>query len=103
MKLKWSPLAVQRAAEAATRIAQDKPGAATKWLGLLFDRVERLGKFPESGRMIPEVGDPRYREVLYGNYRVLYRITSSLVEILTIRHVRRQLDFAELSDEARTD
>jgi len=53
--------------------------------------------------MIPEVGDPRYREVLYGNYRVLYRITSSLVEILTIRHVRRQLDFAELSDEARTD
>ena len=103
MRLKWSPLAVQRAAEAATRIAQDKPGAATKWLGLLFLRVERLGRFPESGRMIPDVGDPRYREVLHGDYRVLYRVTSGLVEILTIRHVRRELDFGELPSEVRTD
>ncbi|WP_417784423.1 type II toxin-antitoxin system RelE/ParE family toxin [Terasakiella pusilla] len=38
----------------------------------LFSAVERLADFPESGRMVPELGSPRIRELIFGTYRVIY-------------------------------
>ena len=49
MKLIWSPLAIERVSEIAEYIAQDKPGAAAKWVEKIFNIVERLSEFPESG------------------------------------------------------
>ena len=51
MKIVWSPLAIERAYEQAVYIAQDRPQAALKWLDGLFSVVERLVRFPESGRI----------------------------------------------------
>jgi len=96
VKLEWSPLALRRALEAAERIRQDNPTAAGVWLQNLFRAVERLAAFPDSGRVVPEVGKPEIREVLYGEYRVVYRRTSKRVSIVTVRHGRQLLDLAEL-------
>jgi len=51
----------------------------------LFDAIERLAAFPESGRVVPEVGARTVRELIYGAYRVFYRVGSA-VEILSVRH-----------------
>ncbi len=96
MKVIWSPLAIERATEQAEYIARDKPEAARRWLEGIFDSTANLAEFPQSGRKTPELGDPAFRELLYGSYRVLYRIESGQITILTIRNSRRLLDKREL-------
>jgi toxin ParE1/3/4 len=51
--------------------------------------VERLEAYPLSGRVVPEVGDDTLREVLHGNYRIVYRVRTELVEIVTVFHGAR--------------
>ncbi|MCD6272488.1 MAG: type II toxin-antitoxin system RelE/ParE family toxin [Deltaproteobacteria bacterium] len=86
MKIIWSPLAVDRASEIADYIAQDKPSAAEKWIDTVFSKVEQLNSSPEIGRIIPEINDSQFRELIYGNYRIIYRIEKEQISILTIRH-----------------
>ncbi|MFL6247697.1 MAG: type II toxin-antitoxin system RelE/ParE family toxin [Vicinamibacterales bacterium] len=98
MKIVWSPLAIDRAHEAAAYIAGDKPDAALRWLDGLFEVTDRLERFPESGRIVPEIGLPEFREVVYGkSYRVIYRIEKTRVSILTIRNFAQLLDQGELT------
>ena len=74
MRIIWSPLAVDRASEIADYIAQDKPSAAEKWIDTVFSKVEQLKSSPEIGRIVPEINDSQFRELIYGNYRIIYRI-----------------------------
>ena len=96
MKLRWSPRAVQRAEEIATYFAQDKPGAARRRLEAIFTAAETLPESPRRGRVVPEVGRPEIRELLLGNYRLIYRIETASLSILTIRHGRQILDRGEV-------
>ena len=97
MKIVWSPLAIERAYEAAKFIARDKPEAARSWLEGLFDAVDRLEAFPQSGRMVPEIGSPEYREIVYRrSHRIVYYLEKSRVRILTVRNFAQRLDLTEL-------
>lgn len=97
MKIIWSPLAIKRAHEAAAYIAGDKPEAALRWLDGLFDVTDRLKQFPESGRIVPEIGVPEFREVIYRRvYRVIYRVEKTRVSILTVRNYAQLLDLGEV-------
>ena len=52
--------------------------------------TRRLGEFPLSGRAVPELPDAGLREVIVGNYRVIYEPTENdTVEILSVLHSRR--------------
>ena len=86
MNIIWSPLAIERASEIAEYIAQDKPLAAEDWINTVFSKVEKLKFSPEIGRPVPEIGDNQFRELIYGNYRIIYRIEKNQISILTIRH-----------------
>ncbi len=99
MKIVWSPLAMARVEDIARYIAEDKPDAAVKWVDDLFAKVEQLADFPKSGRMVPEVGSPRIRELIYGAYRVIYSAKDH-VDILTVRRGRQLLRMSELGDDA---
>lgn len=96
MKVVWTPLAVERASEIAEHISLDNPTAASKWVEGLFKSVGRIARFPKQGRIVPEVGRSDIRELLYENYRIIYRIESKRVSILTVRHGRRLIDKKEL-------
>jgi plasmid stabilization system protein ParE len=98
VKVVWSPLAIERAAEAASYIARDRPGAAARWIGELFALVGTLKEHPERGRWLPELDRPDLRELVYGNYRVIYRVEPRRVSVLTVRHGRRLLDSSELAE-----
>ncbi len=74
MKIIWSPIAVDRVSEIAGYIAQDNPAAARNWIETVFKKVEELKAFPESGRVVPETDNKAIRELIYGNYRVIYRL-----------------------------
>lgn len=96
MKIVWSPLAVERASEIAEYIAQDKPAAAVKWTNVVFSKVERLSSSPEIVRVVPEIKDDHFRELIYGNYRIIYRIEKKQISILTIRHGRQILPIEDI-------
>lgn len=98
MKVEWSPLALDRVSEIARYIAKDNPDAAERWVNELFDAVGRLVDFPESGRVVPEVGVRRIREVIFGAYRVIYSVKEK-VEILTVRRGSQLLDVSEIDDQ----
>ena len=96
MKIIWSPLAVERASEIAEYIAQDNPTVAENWVNSVFTRVEQLKKFPESGRIVPEIKINFFRELIYGNYRIIYRLEENRISILTIRHGKQILPVDEI-------
>jgi plasmid stabilization system protein ParE len=100
MKLVWSPLAVERALEAKAYIAADNPRAADKWASGLVNAVSKLKRHPKLGRVVPEVRLEEYRQIVYGNYRVVYRVSAGTIFILTIRHCRRFSDLGELETES---
>ena len=91
MRIVWSPLAVERLTEIVEYIAQDNPKAAESWIQRIFQRVDQLKSFPESGRNIPETNNPKIRELFYGNYRIIYRIEENQLSILTVRHGKQIL------------
>jgi addiction module RelE/StbE family toxin len=96
MKIIWSPLAIDRASEIAKYIAQDKPAAAEKWINTVFSKVEQLKSSPEIGRIVPEIRNDQFRELIYGNYRIVYRIEKEQISILTIRHGKQILPINEI-------
>jgi addiction module RelE/StbE family toxin len=96
MRIIWSPLAVDRASEITDYITQDKPSAAEKWIDTVFSEVEQLKSSPEIGRIIPEINVSQFRELIYGNYRIIYRIETKQISILTIRHGRQILPINEI-------
>ena len=96
MKIIWSPLAIDRASEIAEYIAQDKPSAAEKWINTVFSKVEQLKSSPEIGRVVSEIKNDQFRELVYGNYRIIYRVEKIQLSILTIRHGRQILPIDEI-------
>ncbi|MDP3029001.1 MAG: type II toxin-antitoxin system RelE/ParE family toxin [Deltaproteobacteria bacterium] len=96
MNIVWSPLAVDRASEIAGYIAQDKPSAAEKWTKTVFSKVEQLKISPKIGRIVPEIRNNQFREIIYGNYRIIYRIETEQISILTIRHGKQILPIKEI-------
>ena len=86
MKIKWSPLSIDRLTSIVNYISQDKPNAAKNIADTIFKAVERLKDFPQSGRVVPELENPKYREILIKNYRVIYSILEDVIYIITIRH-----------------
>lgn len=99
MRVVWAPIALDRAEEAARFMAAERPAAAAKWIDGLFDAVAKLGAFPDKGRMVPEVGRAEIREILYGKYRVVYRLEEKRLFILTVRHQRRHFSERVLREE----
>jgi len=96
VKVIWSPLAIDRVTEIARYIAQDSPIAARKWVDSTFQIVERLASFPQSGRIVPEIKHSDYREIIHGNYRIIYRLQTDSVSILTVRHGKQILPIDEI-------
>ena len=99
MRVTWAPLAIDRVAEIASYIAEDNPPAADKWIHRIFARVGQLASFPESGRHLPETSRPDIRELIWGNYRIIYRVESHQVSILTVRHTKQILPIEDLKQE----
>lgn len=96
MRIIWSPLALERASEIIDYISLDNPSAAKRWLNTVFEKVDQLISSPERGRIVPEISDDRFREIIYGNYRIIYHIEPKTISILTIRHGKQILPIDEI-------
>ena len=58
--------------------------------------VNQLKTTPEIGRIAPEINNNQIRELIYGNYRIIYRLEKKKISILTIRHGKQILPIDEI-------
>lgn len=82
----WAPQAIEDVEAIRAYVARDSPHYADLLVERLVSAVARLEANPLSGRVVPEVGDDALREVIHGNYRIVYRVRLDLVEIVTVFH-----------------
>ena len=99
----WSPQAIEDVEAIRAYVARDSARYADLLVERLVSAVEGLETDPLSGRVVPEVGDDTVREVIHGNYRIVYRVRLNLVEIVPVFHEPVCFDCGEIvSSERRT-
>ncbi len=91
-EVRWTPQAADDLDAIAEFIAEDSPHYASLFVMDVLAAVERVGRLPNAGRVVPEIRDPSIRESVLGSYRIIYRVRGEVVEILTVYHGARLLD-----------
>ena len=84
MKVRWTQRSIQDLRDIGNFIAKDKPGAARRWVARLQERARKAALVPLAGRRVPELDREDVREVLLGNYRIVYRPYPKYIEVLTV-------------------
>jgi len=96
VKVRWTPQAANDLDAIAEFIGKDSEHYASLFVMDALEVVERLVHLPRIGRVVPEIDDPNIREIILGNYRIIYRLCKELAEILTVYHSARLLDPTKL-------
>lgn len=88
-KVTWAPSALNDIDAIAEFISRDSIDRAALFVTRMFEITDRLQEFPFSGRVIPEIGSQDCREIIYGSYRIMYRIEGNDVWITGVVHGAR--------------
>jgi plasmid stabilization system protein ParE len=91
MRVLWTEQALSRLAESEDFVSTDNPATAVKLTSRLVDRGESLARLSHRGRRLPEMPSSPLRELVEGNYRIVYRIKRNTIEILTVFEGHRRL------------
>jgi len=84
MTVVWTEHALRCLSEIEAYIAEDDPAAAVVFIDRLIRRTDFLVDQPLAGRLVPEVPGRELRELIEANYRIVYRVNGTVVEILTV-------------------
>jgi plasmid stabilization system protein ParE len=95
-EIRWTLQAADDLEAIAEFISIDSSHYAQLFALNVFKAIERLTTFPRSGRVVPELGNAAIREIILGNYRIVYRLRKDVVEILTVYHGAKLLDPSDL-------
>lgn len=91
VNLIWTEIAIEDLKLIHEYISRDSPLYADSFVEKIINRVDQLEKFPKSGRVVPEFNSVDIRELIEGNYRIIYQISSNQISIVRIHHSARQL------------
>jgi addiction module RelE/StbE family toxin len=91
MRLEWTEPAVSDLENIRDYIKKDSEHYAFRFVEKIIEAVEKLVKFPEIGRAVPEAATENIRELIFHNYRIMYRMETERILILTIMHGAREL------------
>ena len=91
-KIGRSPRAASNLEDICNYISRDSEHYASLFAKRIFDVIQNLSYFPRSGRIIPEYGDEKIREVIHQNHRIVYRVRGDTVEIVAICHGAKPLE-----------
>jgi len=87
----WAPRAISELEEICDYIAEDSDLYARIFAQRVVTRVKTIAQFPNAGRVVPEYRRPDLRELIFQNYRIVYRVKPDVVEIAAIVHGARLL------------
>ncbi len=91
MRIVWSSQSRNDLKAIRAFIARDSPITASHFIRKLKASVTRLRIHPESGHIVDEFSDIGIREILFGQYRIMYECGVKRIEILAVYHGARLL------------
>jgi toxin ParE1/3/4 len=90
-KIEWTRSGLADVKRLRDYIAQDSQSYADRFIQKILEGIEKVGAFPNAGRRVPEADDDRIREILFQNYRIVYRVETEGILILMVIHGARDL------------
>lgn len=92
VKVIWTARSLRDLEEIGDYISKD----SSKYAKLTLEKLIGMAKHIETnrlfGRIVPEVGQSQFREIITGNYRIIYQTkTKESAYILTVHHSSRLL------------
>lgn len=91
MRVHWTNRAKARLRLIHDFIAEDSTINALKVVDRVTRRSQQLAEIPNSGRRVPEYARNDVRELLESPYRIIYKIKSDQIDVLTVMHYRQVL------------
>jgi toxin ParE1/3/4 len=91
VKVVWTEFAIEDLKSIHDYISRDSKVYASRFVEKLMSRVDQLETNPKSGRIVPEFNIETLRELIEGNYRIIYKIDSDFIGIVRVHHSARQL------------
>lgn len=89
----WTIKAIEQVEQIGAFIEKDSAFQARRVVQLIVKEARKLSEHPRIGKMIPEMGEDRYRELRVFSYRILYRILEEeRIAIVGVVHGQRLFD-----------
>jgi plasmid stabilization system protein ParE len=85
----WTDAALGQLESIRDYFARTSPEYAQRLVERIVNCSERIAAFPRSGRMVPEYEIDEVRQVIEGQYRIIYLIKDDQIEILALIHTSR--------------
>ena len=89
--LVWTINAKNDLKEIYEYIAIDSKYYANTFVEKIRNTTKKLKKYPNIGRIVPEYNLDEIRELIYQNYRIIYKISKKKLYIVSIFHAARDL------------
>ena len=104
VKVVWTDSAIFDLDDIGEYIAKDSERYAQITIERLFDSVDILEEHPKAGKMVSEFQNDKIRELIRGNYRIVYHIIDDFrIDIITVHNCARLIDntydFSDFDDE----
>ena len=91
MKLFWANTAKRDLVSIFIFIAADNPAAAKRLVNRIRERARNATLSPLASRIVPELSRDDIRELIEGNYRIVYQVFPERLLILTVFEGHRLL------------
>ncbi len=97
VRINWTLQSKEDLQSIAEYISRDSKAYAKRHIKGLRSRVQVLKKLPKSGTIVREFSNPNLRELVIGNYRIIYKIIDpKRIDIITIHHSSRDLSTRQI-------
>ena len=97
VRIKWTIIAKNDLKNIAEYISKDSVLYAKRQVQKIQSKTKILKSQPHIGKIVPETENPKIRQLIEGNYRIIYKIISKdRIDILTIHHSARDLRRREI-------
>lgn len=91
-EVRWAQAAFDDLDSIATYIGKDSPHYAATFVREALEAGSSLAHMAQRGRVVPEWHEKNMRELLLGNYRLIYQVTDKVVHVVGLVHGARDLD-----------
>ena len=92
VKIVWTDLSIEDLKEIFEYISEDSIRYANLTVDKIYQRTQVVSINPYAGRIVPIFNNKIIRELIIGNYRIIYRIVNeNQVDILRVYHSARRL------------
>ena len=89
-KVIWTEKCLQRIEEICEYIELDSIKNSQHFAEEIFGKELIIKNNPKIGKMVPDYELDEYRQIIVGNYRLIYKIEDKSIQMITVRHCKQE-------------